>query len=131
MASEILIPTVTLPAGTRAFGPAALVQNVSSVEMVLDRSTWTDSALTITLSLDLSLDGGVTWASTSPGIATNPFPVACEAVGGTLLDKNGQVSTQTILRVANIPQPGSATRQIRGTLSNSRAFTTSGTLVTG
>jgi hypothetical protein len=130
MPSTIVIPTTTIPAGTRAFGPNTIQPSITSLILELDRTAWVDPALRITVSLDLSLDSGATWSSTSPGPATNPFPMSIEAVGGIILDHQGNPLTKTTFGTGNIPNSGQSGRRLRGTFTNNLDVVTSGTLVT-
>ena len=129
MSTQTLIPLTTIPAGTHPFGPLSIATGLVSIRIELDRTAWTDAALRVSCSLDFSLDGGVTWASTSPSAATNPFPVAIETTGGVITDKNGTVLTKTTVS-SPLPSPSSLTRQIRGVMTNNLSCTTSGVVIT-
>lgn len=128
MASTIVLPQGTYPIGTRTLGPANVPQGVSSVELQLDGTQMTDPALHLTVGLDLSLDGGATWASTNPGVATDPFPVAMETQGGSKTRTGAPVPIYNL--GTNIPSPSSSTRQIKATVTiTGTPLTTKGTLV--
>lgn len=129
MASSVVIPQATLPAGTRVFGPFPVPQGLSIAMLSFDRTSWTDPTLNVDVLIDLSLDGGARWASTSPDQATDPFPIACRLVGGALLDKNGVALTSGLLG-SRVPQPGNPNRLVRATVTNNLPMTTSANLVT-
>ena len=122
-----VLPQGTYAIGTRAFGPAALAQGLTTVELALDGSAMLDPALQLTVQLDLSLDNGVTWASTNRGPSTDPFPVTIETRGGSKDRFGNPRATYTL--ATTLPQPQLATRQVRGTLTIAGTpLTTSGTL---
>lgn len=127
----VILPLATLVPGVHSFGPFSISQDISSAALSFDRTAWTDLALRVDVLIDISLDGGLTWASETPNRATDPFPIACTLVGGPLFDKNGLPLTSGVLGSGELPQPGNANRSIRGTVTNNLALTTLGTLVTG
>lgn len=126
MATVTVLPQGTYPPGTRTLGPAAVPKNLSSFTLAFDRTNWADG-VTLDLTVDLSLDGGVTW---NPHPDVDPFPVGLSAVGGVQLDKNGNPYTTTAVSAA-IPQPGSTTRSVRATITiGGGSLTTTATLTT-
>lgn len=128
MATSIVIPQGTYPIGTFNFGPAPIPSSVSRAEIDLDGTNMTDPALHITLQLDLSVDGGVTWSTVSPGPSMVPFPITATMVGGAL-NRTGQPLSIYSLS-ANVPGVGSTARQVRGSVVISGApLTTQGTLI--
>lgn len=127
----IILPLAMLVPGVHSFGPLSIPQDISSAALSFDRTAWTDPALRVDVLIDISLDGGLTWASETPNRATDPFPIRCTLVGGSLLDKSGLALTSGVLGSGALPQPGNANRSIRGTVTNNLALTTIGTLVIG
>lgn len=109
-----LLNKVTLQPGQRAFGPVAVPDALSSATLTVDRTQWTDPTVVLAVTLDLSIDGGVTWASMTPSEATDPFPIAFESEGGAVLDKNGNPSLVTSM-TADFPPVSN--RQLRGTIT--------------
>lgn len=121
----IVVPHGTYQVGTRIFGPVAVPVGLTNATVAFDRGEWTSQSTTITLNIDLSLDGGVTW-NLHPD--ADPFPVGMEAEGGVALDKNGVPYTQSS-RSAPLPQPGSSQRMVRGFITVAGGpITTTGTL---
>jgi hypothetical protein len=62
-----VLPLNTYPTGERVVGPVNVPDNVSTVEFQIQRCTsadtsiWSDPGTVISLSWDVSLDGGQTW----------------------------------------------------------------------
>lgn len=81
MATVGTFPVVNFQ-GTRQTNAVNIPNNISEVQLVLDGAQMTDPNLRVSLTLDFSPDGGVTWASTSPGPAMNPFPAVATFSGG-------------------------------------------------
>ena len=128
MSSTIVLPQGTYPIGTRTLGPATVPLGATSVQLQLDGTSMTDQAMAMSMTLDLSLDAGVTWASDSPSPATNPFPVSCTLNGGAKNRAGGPLATYLI--GTQIPAPSNTQRRIRAVIVISGApLTTQGTLV--
>jgi hypothetical protein len=104
---------VTLQEGSRVLGPVNVPTGLTAAKVTIDRTNWTNPAITLSLTIDISLDNGVTWNSPHP--AVDPFPVGLTAEGGIILDKNGQVE-QTTIQAVPMPQPANANRRLRATL---------------
>ena len=125
MSSTTVLPHGTYAVGTQLLGPAAVATGLTQASLALDRGEWLAGG-TLALTIDLSLDGGVTWNSPHPDV--DPYPVGLTAEGGVALDKHGVAYTQTILTVP-LPQPASTTRRIRATVTIAGGpLTTTGTL---
>lgn len=105
---------VTLVEGSRTIGPVAIPSGLTECQISINRDNWLDPAVTLKLTIDLSLDGGVTW--NTPAAACVPFPVGLEAQGGEVVDKFGQV-VHTSITAAPIPQVGNANRRVRALLT--------------
>jgi hypothetical protein len=127
MAAIVVLPQGTYPAGSRVLGPAAVPTGITGFTLALDRAAWV-AGVTLAMTVDLSLDSGVTWNTPPETVA--PYPVGLTAEGGVALDKNGAAYTQTTLSTA-IPQSASTTRQLRATVViTGGSLTTKGTLTT-
>lgn len=128
MSSAIVLPQGTYPIGTRILGPAPLAQGVTTFTLALDGAAMTDPALRVRLDVDLSLDGGATWAADAPGPTFNPFPLFMTLSGGAT-DRAGNPLPTYFLSSTQIPAPASSTRRIRATVTIAGApLTTAGTL---
>jgi hypothetical protein len=93
--------------------PAVSIPDTAiSGEIVLTGPSVTDPTVRLSIMLDFSPDGGVTWASTSPGPAMVPFPGVMTEEGGPLTAK-GQPRTQ--IDIASPPFPAGTNRKVRGT----------------
>lgn len=107
--------TITNFLGTRTVGPVSVPLGVTHALITLSAENMIDPAMTGSVQLDLSLDSGATWASTSRGPATDPFPVTMTFQGGTL-DKHG-VPVLVYDLNASFPHPEISTRQVQATLT--------------
>jgi hypothetical protein len=109
---ERLIPSRAIPAG------------ISAVGISFDGTTMLDPNLRLAVALDFSFDG-VTWASTNPGRATDPFPINATYSGGAK-DRDGSPVPEYNLEV---PFPPGPTRFVKGSISVTGAkLTTTATL---
>jgi hypothetical protein len=124
--STVVLPQGTYAIGTRVLGPATVPLGLTSVELVLDGAAMTDPALQVTLVIDLSLDGGVTWNSPHPDV--DPFPIGATFVGGAT-NEHGGGPLDFYRRGVDFPQPTNAARQIKATITIAGTpLTTKGTL---
>ena len=87
---------VNLALGTRNFGPIAVPDNVTVCSLTIDRSQWTNPTASLSAQLEISVNGGVSWA---------PW-VALTSIGGT-------DATMTITGMSRALPAGTG-RQIRG-----------------
>ena len=129
MTSQIVLPQGTYAIGSRTLGPVTIPTGVSSASLALSGTSMTNAALSLSLTLDLSLDGGVTWASTAPSHATDPFPVKVADMRGGQLDRSGAARATYYISVWGIPDPNNVNRQVRALVTISgTSLTTQGTL---
>jgi len=129
MSRSLILPQGTYPIGTRTLGPVTIPLGVTFVALELAGAAMTNPALALTVTLDLSLDGGTTWASVSPSTPTDPFPVIATMEGG-MLNKQGTFQDPYYLSVTGIPAPTNANRRVRATVVIAGAsLTTAITLV--
>lgn len=112
MATVTVFPHGTMTVGSHQIGPISVPQSVSAFTLALARAEWV-AGVTLSMNVDLSLDGGATW--NEPAESVVPFPLGLTAEGGVALDKNGIPYVATTLS-AQVPNPGSATRQVRATV---------------
>lgn len=108
---------VVLTHGTYGVGsimtePVAVPTGAMEVNFRLDRAQYLNPAVTADIFADLSLDGGLTWASTNPGPATGSFPIGAGTVGGVVSDKRGLFVRFSSLGTS-MPQPTNPDRRIR------------------
>lgn len=106
--------TVTNFSGSHTTAARNLPNHVSQLSLTVDASQMTDPQLRISVALDFSPDGGVTWASET-AIPGSAFPFVDEYVGGAV-DRNGQLVTSIVSMVP--PFPDGTNRQTRGSLVN-------------
>lgn len=127
MAAITVLPNGTYAIGTRNLGPASVPQNLTLAKLALDGASMTNPALHVELTLDFSLDGGTTWASTTPSRATDPYPLGITLDGGAL-DKSGNPRAEYFVN-APLPDPTNPNRRIRGVVTIAGTpLTTTGTL---
>ena len=121
MAGTTTIPLVTLPVGSRDFGPAPIAAGDSSAVLAIDRTVAggldATPATIVSLQLSRTQDGGVTWEN----LAASQIRGGPAAVHGTPL-------TTSTVRVVFTPGPG---WQARATVTVSGApVAVAGTLTT-
>lgn len=93
--------------------PAVNIPNAATGgSIVITGPSVTDPTVRISITFDFSPDGGATWATTSPGPATNPYPLIGTAVGGPT-DPRGRPLTQFNITAAF---PPGTNRQVRAIL---------------
>lgn len=84
-----------------------------ALELDATTTSMLNAALRLSIQMDFSPDGGVTWASTSPGPTMPPFPVTATYSAPFANPKTG-------LPVATVgptgPFPSGTSRQVRGNL---------------
>lgn len=97
--------------GTRTTAAVPISDAAVSGSITITSTDLTNTLVAISISIDFSPDGGVTWAATSPGPQMNPFPVIATFNGGAT-DKHG--TPQTTFGLA-APFPAGTNRQVRGT----------------
>lgn len=125
MADTVVLPQGTYPIGTRVLGPANIPLGVSSISLALDGTSMTNPALHVAITLDLSLDGGVTWNDPHPQV--DPFPVGMTLDGGAKNRQGQALGTYYIGTI--LPDASNPNRRIRATVVISgQALTTTGTL---
>lgn len=125
MSSTVVLPAGTYPVGTRVLGPANVPVGTSEIELSLDGAAMTDPALHVAITLDLSLDSGVTWNNPHP--QADPFPVGMTLDGGAKNRQGGALARYTIGTF--LPDSTNPNRRVRATVVISGTpLTTSGTL---
>lgn len=108
MAGTINIPLTTLTPGTYHFGPANLADTDTNVLLTIDRTVTggfssQPSTTTAAITVEVSLDGGVTWlmnvSAPIGGGADNDrlgVPAATSSVGGSLIPGIGRQARATV-----------------------------------
>lgn len=121
----VVLPQGTYAIGTRVLGPANVPLGATEIALSLDGGAMTNPALHVAITLDLSLDGGVTWNNPHP--QADPFPVGMTLDGGA---KNRQgLPLGTYFIGTTLPDASNPNRRIRATVVISgQALTTAGTL---
>lgn len=125
MATTFTIPLVTLPVGSRTFGPATPADAESAILLTIDRTVANGlNALTaasvVSADVQESLDGGVTWQD----LGGAGFP------GGLIFSaKTGANATSSTGRWLLIP---GASRQLQATVTvaGPASIAVAGTIVT-
>jgi len=112
----------TLHAGVTNLPQRSVPLGATSFTITIDRTNWTDPALKLAISIEISLDGGVTWASDSAatyegGPAPTPTPIQPNPVNQSVL-------------TSDLGDPTNTNRMVRGTLTLTGGnLVTSGSLI--
>ena len=114
MSRSITSNAELLPGG-HVYDPIPVPAEARRLACIMDRLRWHDSAIVVMLTVDLSLDAGMTWASEAPGKSTDPFPVTITANGGSILDRDGNLIPTTWVK-APLPDVHGPNRQVRVTV---------------
>ena len=115
--------TGTLPAGTRNFSLLSVPVGMTRLTLALDRTDWTDANVKIALTLELSLDAGVTWQSVG-GLTSEGGPPPVQLPGRPL---PANITSGTW----QFPEETNSNRRLRGTLVISGGpLKTTATLIT-
>lgn len=124
MATTFNIPLVTLPVGSRQFGPATPADSEVSITLTVDRTVSgglnsLTSGSVLGADVQESLDGGVTWQDLG----------AWTAPGGTITNRHGVVYAASSGTWNLIP---GTSRQLRATVtvSGPSSIAVAGTIVT-
>ena len=121
MSTVQILPLAVYPANTYVISPTAIADGVTSITIGIQRDTsadtsiWSDPAALITYSIELSRDGGSTWAASSSG----------SAGGGIVKNKFNVEIPQSFIQV-DIPL--GTQRQLRGSIVTTASIKTSATL---
>lgn len=110
MTTTTVLPLADYPNGTQSFGPVAVADGVTVINLSLTRHTtatptiWPNASTTLNLSSEISTDGGTTWRSFA-GFGSN---------GGTAFNDDG---TESAASSITLSLPAATNRQIRGTVT--------------
>jgi hypothetical protein len=114
-----LLPFQEYPTGERA-AQRAIPSGLTVATFAIDVSQMTDPAQSYDVLLDLSLDGGLSFASQFPDgqvpATYGSFPWRVHRVGGVFLDRNGVPFTSHTMRVP-LPAPTNPNRVGRAALT--------------
>jgi hypothetical protein len=128
LGQTIQIPKQTYKPGTYPIPETAVNKGISSATMTIDRSQWTDPAVTLTFKLDFSPDGGKTWFTGD----NNQGWCAFGSKGGVVKDQKGNPIPSSIANCGckDICNPANTTNHVRGTVTVvGGSLTTSGSVV--
>jgi hypothetical protein len=126
MSSQIVLPLGTYPVGSYDLGPATVPLGVTDIKIELVGTSMTDPVLHVEVTLDLSLDGGVTWNAPHPDV--DPFPCGMVLSGGAL-DRQG-LPLPIYSLSCGTPDPTNPDRRVRAhVVISGTALITQGTLV--
>lgn len=112
-ATSLTVPSVTLAAGARTYGPLTVPTGLSAFKLALDQAAQ-PATESLTILAERSDDGGTTWVS--PPIATATRP------GGT----DGEGNSTIYLQAAIGGDPNNVLRTVRFRSTNTKAFLTAG-----
>lgn len=120
-----VLPLNTYAAGAYALGPAAIPSGVTAAQLTFDLTHLTALTMVLEMGIQISLDNGVTWPITVT-IGLDLPKSGFTLNGSVITDVAGKVITEWPGGVSGIPL--GANRKVKGTISISEDFTTSGTL---
>jgi hypothetical protein len=116
----IAIPVVSRPVGNTAIPSTAVPTGAISMTVDLDFTAWTNPVATLTIALERSEDGGVTWVPAGGLFGLHPN------ASGQFVGRSGQVLTHGGVFVTWPPN----TTHLRGTVTISGASIVTGGTVT-
>jgi hypothetical protein len=102
----IVLPRVSIPAGTHSYGPVTVPLGVSVIQVAADRTGLTTATFPLTWALELSTDGGSTWL---------PWG-AMTAPPGDVLNTSAQLVPESSFTVT-LPAPADVNTKLRGSLT--------------
>lgn len=126
MPTFTLLPSALYQPGTQAAN-RAIPSGLTLATFSIDVSQMLDPAQNYDVLLDLSLDGGLTFASQYPNDAMPPqfgvYPMRVHRIGGSFVDKNGNPLTAHNIPVP-LPDPTNPNRVGRAAITiNDRPIT--------
>jgi hypothetical protein len=133
MASSFPIPQTSLQPGSRTFGPATIPDADSQVTLAVDRTVAgglnsLTAASTLSMTAEMSSDGGVTWHAVDTGAAGTQ--TAWSAEGGTFT--NSHTGLPITVSSGTWPLFPGAGRRLRATVTvaGPSAITVAGSIAT-
>ena len=105
MATTINITARTLPAGHAVLGPLPVPVGLTSLALRIDATQHMNPGVVFTFGVELSYDGGTTWA----------FAASTTREGGVAFGDQGVVENNMGLSLA-LDQPNNTQRRIRATV---------------
>lgn len=109
------IPNRTYQAGIISIPERSVPVGIASAKLTIEAATWDDPSISISVALELSQDGGLTWSPGGGG----------EAKGGTV-DRQGNRNATAWFKWS-WPNPNNPDRKVRGAITVSKAIKTGGT----
>lgn len=122
MTTVSVLPVATYPAGTHNFGPVAVPDAITSIQIDIARCTladptiWPNTTDTIAMELDLSLDGGATYSLLASSLDG----------GGRLV--NGKTGLEVPTTYVQTGLPAGTNRFLKGSITLSASIKTSATV---
>lgn len=113
-------------AGTYSFGPVSIPTGISQVTITVDMSQVTDLTGVYTYNIELSQDGGATWALAASGTLNVPNS-GFIMNAGVLSDSSGTAVPNSGVTIF-LPNPTNANRKARGTVVLNESLKTSVTV---
>lgn len=117
MPTITILPTQSYEDGTIGPAEANLSSGLSQGTLEVDITEMTEPTQFYEAVFDLSLDGGVTWASQNPHPQYGLFPVKVTRFGTVSHDRNGNVLTLQKTGPVAIPGVGTSNRRLSGKIT--------------
>jgi hypothetical protein len=127
ISAQVAFATQAWPAGSKTVGPVSIGNAYRHGELLIDVSGLTDLTSSISVTIDLSFDGGATF-TTVGGWGLDLPTSGYTLPGGVLTDSNGDPVRVTSAAL-KFPQASSIQRQIRATATLTTPATVGCTVV--
>ena len=110
---DVILRTVSMPVGVTVLGPATVTSAWVAAGLLIDKSTWTDPADTMSLQVDFSTDSGATWVQKGGFVDEPGGGPQCWVYFQFATQPNNQRRVRATITVAGHPITATVTARLR------------------